>query len=456
MSIISSIRFAAPPVRVQSMPTSGSPSPNAMPVPLDSLSSIDEPELAEEQAATPSPAEPQAPQPIKDGQGRVYYPATDANGNFVYTHHSSQPLPDGKGTFTLDIVLRPQENGALVRIVRQEVDRGSGTNQVSLTQTAFDTQGKVVAEQNRIHDVRPGLTQDETTNSMYTAGSETHRDTVLDKVQTQGALPADTVEAVQKIHAVWDANGKPIDESVIPTLELDETVKYINPGEGIYQDTPRILTTHRAAEGTTQKLTWKNPMEVSVKFMGRGDHYIQRDMEYQMDAAGEPVISSLKSVRTVDKQAPLDKAFYKTRVWGGLAAWGLGIVGLNLMGSRFHGVGKAMMVGAVGAGVANVVAGGHALATKRNDGDMPSFVMSIWDTSTMAALMVLRSRPGLSGAAINAMRVGSVAAGAASVQMRNEFGVTPVAGREVNVPASATRQFDVNEALQSQQLLRFS
>jgi hypothetical protein len=150
-------------------------------------------------------------------------------------------------------------------------------------------------------------------------------------------------------------------------------------------------------------------MHVSVRFEGHGGQYIERKMEYQLDAAGDPVIATQKVVSTDDHESGLNKAVMKTRIYGGFGSSLLGMAGINMVGLGIaRNVGKGFLWAGTALGAAAVAAEASAYVTKRNDAYWPNLAMNAYDTAWMGLYAYSRTF----GAGAKAAAAGAGAAGA--------------------------------------------
>ncbi|MCW2925174.1 MAG: hypothetical protein JWM98_2578 [Thermoleophilia bacterium] len=318
------------------------------------------------------------PPTITDAQGRVFTLGQDpATGHPQYRHASEQHDEAGS-RLELEIVIDLAEDGSFSRKTSQSLSLASGDSQREVVLASYAADGTQVGEttDSTKHEGEGSLT--EHTVGTFAAGQLVRRETDIVNVQAQTdptTHEATRIEA--KVHGTWDGGGKPITDATVPTVDRTERQQVTTPGGGINKDTSRTLTFTRHGAGPLDALAWDAQGTLLVRFEGHGGQYIEREMTVPLRGAeGAPSMDDAVTVRTDDHQDLVNKGLTQARVWGGLVSNLSWVAGINFAKGS---LGKGLLgLSAAAAGV-ELVGEGHAVATKRNDGDWGRVASSAYD-----------------------------------------------------------------------------
>jgi hypothetical protein len=341
-------------------------------------------------ALAPGDTPPSGPDIVTFPDGRPYRVTTNpATGHQTYEHVSTQTAANGNvGHLTITIDLAPE--GTATKTVKQRIDSPTGAFSDGTTVTSYDAAFSTTGETVDLHTSDTGKELTEHTVSSYTAGQETGRVTDLTQLENQtDATTGEKVTGDTRVHGEWFDGGQPLTDAIVPVIQRNETVTYTTPGQGINSDTDRLLTTTRYSEGPLNALTYPQPMQLTVRFNGHGDQYLERRMDVPLDASGNPQLANAKVTGTTDNQLWWIKGLTTARVWGGLSSQLLAIAGSRLLGGSLGGVGKALMLGGVGVSSLSAVGEGHAVLDKRNDGSWARLAMSLYDTAWLGGVVLM-------------------------------------------------------------------
>ncbi|MCZ4496707.1 MAG: hypothetical protein JWM25_1290 [Thermoleophilia bacterium] len=354
----------------------------------------------------PSVAADALPEQIQDAQGRVFKLQTDPTTGHPQYRHAATQRDQAGSTLDLEIVIDLAPDGSFERTTTQHLRLAGGDSQREQVVAAYDAAGQQLWETVDSNNVEGTATTREHTVGTFAAGQLVHRET--DIVQSQEQTDPETKEHTRveaRIHGTWHNDGKPITAETVPHVDRTEQQVYTTPGGGLNKDTDRVLTFTRHGAGPVGALDWDDAGSVVVRFQGRGEQYLERELRVPLSADGEPDMGAATTVRTDDHQSPLTKGLTQARVWGGLTSNLAWIAGVNF------GKGK-LLTAALGvsaaASAASLTGEAHALATQRNDGDWGRLAMGVYDTmlTTAAALLIASRRSGGAAAGRQALSGG--------------------------------------------------
>ncbi len=348
-----------------------------------------------------------------DPQGRIWRRSVDpSTGHLQWTHENSTRAADGTMA-TVKVVIDVAADGSSSRNTTQTVRAANGDRRDVVSTLALNAAGMPLTQDTHTLVVIGSRTQDETTHEDFTAGSVTRRATQLvDRNEQVDPATNTTITSSQTIGAVWDEGGRPITETSIPTLTVDEKVQYTAPGMGINKDTDRIITTERSGAGTSRAISWSSPMKLTVRWNGHGNEYVERELSVPLDAAGQADMNRATTVREDNKESTFNKGVMQTRIWGGFASQLVGYAGIRMLGTAAHKLGRGLVWGGVGLGAATIAAEGQALLSKRNDASGWRLPMLAFDTGWLALVgIVTRGWGGMTAARQGQIATGSKVAG---------------------------------------------
>jgi hypothetical protein len=312
------------------------------------------------------------------------------------THHSDESLPNKGGSLSTDIKLLFHLDGSAQRTTRQKLTAADGQTTEATEVAGFDQQGLQATKTLDIVKTAVAGTETQHTVSGYTGGVETHR-TEHDVVVQHGTDEEDsTIDVTQTIDADWDAPTGVTDKTV-PTVELSENTHMVTPNGGIHKGTDRDLTITRHAQGPSNALRW-DPMRMTVVFEGRDDDRMERVIEYELGADGNPAPGAEpKIVSSTDTREWYEKQADTVRIWGSFATNLVGGVGAALLRSpgTTGTVGKVMFATGLGMGVLNAAAEGYAIYDQQNSAAPARLGMSIYDTVLLGGIGWLNLHGGL-------------------------------------------------------------
>lgn len=368
------------------------------------------------EAADEVPGSPGGLPPVmRDAQGREYRLQQDsATGAPQYRHASTQRDQAGS-SLTLEILITLAPDGSFTRRTSQQLQLATGDHQREVVTGSYAADGTQVGELVESASKEGSATTTERTTGTYASGVLVRRETDIE--QRDEATDPQTGERTvlgTKIHGTWDEGGKPITARTVPHVRRDETQQVITPKQGLHTDQDRVLTFTRSGQGPVNALDWDDHGTLVVRFNGRKGQYIEREMHVPLDqATGAPKMDEAETVRTDDRQNLLNKSLLQTRIWGGLASNLSWIIGLNFARGS---LGKGFLAFSAAAAGAQLVGEGHAVATRRADGDWGRVAVSAYDmllTGLLAAYVGgrkdARSQLGTS------QRIGLTALGAAGL-----------------------------------------
>lgn len=331
------------------------------------------------QPADDARAQPQElPPTITDAQGRVYRLQQDPVTGHPQYRHAAEQRDQAGNSLVLDILIDLAPDGSYTRRTSQQLTLANGDSQRELVLSSHAADGTQVGEQVETYRRQGNAITSEKTIGMFAAGELVRRETHLE--QSDEATNSTTGEFTRvsaKIHGVWDNGGQPITDQTIPTVERTENQTIRSPGQGINKDTDRTIEFTRHAAGPLNALDWDEAGTLLVRFEGRKGQYIERELRVPLDqATGEPDMAKAEVTRTDDRQNLVNKGLMQARIWGGLASNLSWIIGINFARGR---LGTGLLAFSAAASGAQLVGEGHAIATKRNDGDWGRLIMSAYD-----------------------------------------------------------------------------
>jgi hypothetical protein len=340
-------------------------------------------------AADGEPGAQALPPTITDGQGRVFRLQQDpVTGHPQYRHAADQRDQAGN-TLTLEILIDLAPDGSFSRKTSQVLTLVNGDGQREVVVASHGADGKQVGEVVDSWKKQGNAITTEKTTGTFAGGQLVRRETDLD--QSDSATDEKTREVIKvntKIHGTWDNGGQPITDQTIPVVDRTDSQSYLTPGAGINKDTDRTIEFTRHAAGPLNALDWDDHGKLVVRFNGRGEQYLEREMKVPLDqATGAPNMDKAEVTRTEDKQNLVNKGLMQARIWGGLASNLSWIIGINFARGS---LGKGFLAFSAAASGAQLLGEGHALATKRNDGDWGRLIVSSYDmlpTGMLAAYM---------------------------------------------------------------------
>lgn len=361
-------------------------------------------------AAADGAASSVLPPVIQDAQGRSYSLQTDPVTGHPQYHHAGQQRDAGGNTLSTDILIDLQPDGGYSRRVAQQLSLVNGDLQSIESRARYDAAGRQLGEESSTTTRQGDVATSEQVRGTYAGGVLVRRE--ADVLQEQSATSADGEQTGSKtaVHATWFADGAPITDATVPTLDRRDTQTARTPGAGINVDTDRLLTFTRHATGPSDALRWDANGSLVVRFNGRGAQYLERELQVPLGAGGEPDMASAVVVRDEDHQNLVAKGLMQARIWGGLASnitWITGILFAR------GGTSAALLGASAAASGAQFVGEAHAVATRRNDGDWGRVAMSAYDLLLTGMLAAYRSGSRRS----SAPGAGLLAAGTASVGM---------------------------------------
>lgn len=375
----------------------------------------------------------QLPPTLTDAQGREFRLQHDpVSGHPQYRHTSGQRDQAGN-TLTVEIVIDLAPDGSFTRRTSQALDLVGGDRRHEVVTSSHGPDGTQLRELAESTRVQGRAVTTERTVGTYAAGQLVRREAHVE--QSDEATDAKTRETTRvhtRIHGVWDAAGEPITDATVPVVDRTDTQSIRSPGQGINKDTDRSLTFTRHAHGPAGALDWDEHGSLVVRFEGRRGQYIERELRVPLDPAdGAPEMSRAEVTRTDDRQNLLAKGLMQARIWGGLTSNLSWIIGINFArGSAFKGL---LAVSAASAG-AQLIGEGHAVATRRNDGDWGRVAVSAYDmllTGMLAAHMYRRR--GL-GSLTTGQQAGLTALGGTGLGMHGAQllgGVSPIGSQKL-------------------------
>jgi len=325
------------------------------------------------------------------------------------------------------IVIDIAPDNTTTRTDFQRLDRVNGDFQEATVRTGYDAQDTRLGEQTLIREkTTENGTVNETTQRITGQFSNEvlvrqHMD--MDVKESSGAKPGETATATTKITADWFEQGRPITNASIPVITRETDVRYFDPSGGLHKGFPRVVTTQQVARGPVNALKHED-MDLTVRFEGKKGMYVERKLQVPVDAQGQPDMSKAKEISNVDKQASVDKALMKARIYGGFGSNIAIIIGSRLLGAS-PGLGKGLVVAGLASGSAELAGESHALATGRNDASVGRLGMSVYDTTWNAlyGMLIL----GRGNGRLSVAGAGNATAGLQSLGTR--VGVASVGGR---------------------------
>lgn len=371
------------------------------------------------------------PPVIRDAQGREYRLQVDPVSGMAQYRHASIQRDQAGSSLALEILITLADDGSFTRKTTQDLQLATGDSQREVVDARFAADGVQVGETVDSTTRRGKAVTTEHTVGSFVAGQLVKRES--DIVQRDEATDPKTGEHVTvegTIRGVWDGRGEPITDATVPFVDRTDTQRIDTPGQGLHKDTPRVITFTAHGAGPLGALDWDDAGKLVVRFEGNKNQYIEREMRVPLDqASGAPLMDQAEVTRTEDGQNFLNKSLMQARIWGGFASNLSWVIGLNFARGS---LGKGFLGLSAAAAAAQLTGEVHAVATKRNDGDVTRVVTSAYDmllTGMLAAYM-----SGRKDAAVQlpgAIRTGATAAGATGIAINAaELGASGLAGTQ--------------------------